>query len=796
MKTTFFSILICLLCLANVGYSQSVTLTGFNGKIEFKSFVTNGANIRGTLINFVDQTNQYTAANIAANDIAWDNQGRRYKVVTVVSTTSTQAVVDLSRITAGTYFPTGVGFVCRETENGLSLIPAQNSTGISSQLASRVWVHNAKILEKSNSFLGIKKAISAKGLAANESVSNYGFSSVNSTTYKFSTVALGSPSTEYGGWLANGTSNDSIQLSAPFWVLIGDSQAEGHPSTHGRLHSPVNLKKTDVSGQLSYHLRQKTKFRWFNQGIGGQTSTQVLARFDRDGLGKTYDVGDGLPTKTLSGKPMGIVVIAGINDFYSGISTATTKSNLTQIAIKCQAEGIYCVILNIPGDEVINETQSKQIDDVNQWLKDGALNAYNVVIVDYNTWWRDPAFNDNAHASSLIVDDIHPSTVGYDSLASYIFRKAKLPVLTKVIVYNQVSPSTPITGFSRPNSIRVGGETTYSLNSSVDSFTVTTPIATDSVWFKILASTNVSGTSYSGFSHVEWILDNGEQGKNLEKFGQNINDLLYPYITINPNDPNQSILYNRPVQRNFPGYFGTPYFTVENVAAGTSPSSHVGKGGFIVRLPDNVDTFFGTTELEFSGANSIPLSGIKIAFQNHAYSIEYTGYFAQNRPFFRIVGNQSDVFNNPTYLVIGDSTITWSYTICRVKHLTSYGGYKTPDFYNGTQVTFTTTPRTFAASQPIFLPLGSGLDFSPAIFKNAVVTAITDGSGDITITFSTAMPDATYTALCQSEGNTSSYTWQVHTKTANSFKLRIRDSNTKAAVTSTSVTFNYEIKDY
>jgi hypothetical protein len=142
MKTTFFSILIFLLCLANVGYSQSVTLTGFNGKIEFKSFVTNGANIRGTLINFIDQTNQYTAANIAVNDIAWDNQGRRYKVVTVVSTTSTQAVVDLSRVGGGTHFPRGLGFISRETENGLSLFTAANTLGMSTALLSRVLNHN------------------------------------------------------------------------------------------------------------------------------------------------------------------------------------------------------------------------------------------------------------------------------------------------------------------------------------------------------------------------------------------------------------------------------------------------------------------------------------------------------------------------------------------------------------------------------------------------------------------------------------------------------------------------------
>jgi len=906
MKTKIFSLFLGLFFTLWSASAQSVALSGFNGRMDFSGFANSGPNIQGTLKNFTDQTGQYIASQIDTGDIAWDNNGKRYAVVGVISSTATQAVVKLSRIGGGTHLPKGVGLISRETENGLTLIPPVNSTGISTQLASRVEVHNAKILDRinceitltktlhgfskwtpvywngstyvrpnndtiipdyivvdsltantfkvsscgtytttlangmywytsaspgysltqdtinvplfsvvqgklilnplvgfnlgatrtANSFLEIREVIPALGLAANESVVNYNFASVNGSTYKFSTDPLGSPSTEYGGWLANGTNGDSIRISAPFWVVIGDSQAEGHPATHGRLHSPVNLAKADVSGQLSYHLRQLTKYRWFNHGIGGQTSTQVLNRFDRDALGKTFDAGDGLPTKTLSGKPVGVVIIAGINDLYSSITVATVKSNLTQMAIKCQQNGIYCVMLNIPGDEFISETQAKQVDEINQWLKEGALNAYNVSVVDYNTWWRDPVFNDNAHAGSLIVDDIHPSAVGYDSLANYIFREAKLPVLTKVIVYNQLSPTAPVTGFARPDSIRVGGMATYTLTSSIDSFTVTQPIITDSVWIKILASTNITGTSYSGFSHIEWVLDNGERGRRLEKLGRNINDLLYPYITIDPNNTTSPILYNTPIQRNFPGYFGAPYYTAVNVAAGLSPVTHTGKGGFVIQMPESLDGFFGTVELEFSGANSIPLSGIKIAFQNHFYSIEYTGSFARTRPYFRIVGDQAAPLGRDHYLVVGDSTLTWSYTICRVKHITSFGGFLVPDFYKNTNVTFSTTPRTFAQSKPNTLPLVTGGDFSAsvAVARNAIASGTTDGSGDLLVTFSSAMPDVTYTMLVTPEGTTSRE-YSVHSKTVATCKVRFYGSTTGLALPATSVSISYEAKD-
>jgi len=147
MKTKIFPLILGMLCLFSFAFSQSETLTGLNGRIEFRSFANNGLYIRGTLDNFNDQTNQYAASDIDSADVVWDNQGRRYLVHDVISSNLTQAVVDLARIGGGSHIPTGVGMVSRETSNGLALVPPVNSTGISTQLASRVGVHNMKILE-------------------------------------------------------------------------------------------------------------------------------------------------------------------------------------------------------------------------------------------------------------------------------------------------------------------------------------------------------------------------------------------------------------------------------------------------------------------------------------------------------------------------------------------------------------------------------------------------------------------------------------------------------------------------
>lgn len=357
----------------------------------------------------------------------------------------------------------------------------------------------------------IHQYLAASGLAANESVTNYLPGSVDPTEYKFSTIALGATSTEYGGWLANGTSGDSIAIWAPCGVVIGDSQAEGNPAADSRLTNGgavFSVNYQDVYGTISYTLRQKTKMRWFNHGIGGQTSDQVWARWSRDVLAQTYNPSDGRGSKTLQRKPNIVVVIVGINDFFvhTTRSWRTTAENLENMAKSARDNGIAAVFLNCPGDESANLIQIRKVDSLNTWMASGALQAFGAAVVDYNSWWRDPTYNDNAHGQALIADVIHPSAVGYDSLANVIFRAAKLPVVTGVKFTNKLSP-LGFSGYSRPANITIQG-VAHTISSEEQLLSFSTPMAWDSVWVKINTSTNVTGTTYSGFSHIEWLIEN------------------------------------------------------------------------------------------------------------------------------------------------------------------------------------------------------------------------------------------------------------------------------------------------
>ena len=88
----------------------------------------------------------------------------------------------------------------------------------------------------------------------------------------------------------------------------------------------------------------------------------------------------------------------------------------------------------------------------------------------------------------------------------------------------------------------------------------------------------------------------------------------------------------------------------------------------------------------------------------------------------------------------------------------------------------------------------TGSAFSAVASRRGIVSGTPDGSGDLTLTFGTAMPDATYSATATAEGTTA-YIITVHTKATGSVKFRVFN-DAGAAVTSGTITVNYQITDY
>jgi len=366
-----------------------------------------------------------------------------------------------------------------------------------------------------------KILVFANGVNAGSSVTNYSYTSIDSVVYRFSTTRAGTVgSTEYGGWLTSTLTGDSVYITLPFGVVIGDSQAEGHPALHGPEHwllsgVPQNTYKYDYPdspGTLSYRLSQITNYTWRNRGIGGQTTNDIRKRFLRDAFGEVSNPNDARGSQTLSRRPVCVMIIAGINDVPANITPDQTLLNLEWMASQCQQRGVKCVVFNLPGDALSNQAMLKQVKYVNGKLRLGILDQYGASVVDYEGWWGDSTYRtdagfDNIHHNALIADDIHPTKTGYDSLAYFAFRQANLPVLRKLIFINELDPAG-FTGYSRPASITIGGVSGYTISKSTDTLNVIAPLPFDSVWIKINSVTNVTGSSFTGFSSIMSYLDN------------------------------------------------------------------------------------------------------------------------------------------------------------------------------------------------------------------------------------------------------------------------------------------------
>lgn len=265
--------------------------------------------------------------------------------------------------------------------------------------------------------------------------------------------------TEGNGWI-NKTSDRWIKFTLPIGVIIGDSIAEGHKSTHGRLHlsdGSYNLDKLNESGQMSFHLELLTGLKFVNHGIGGQRTDEILARFDRDVLAKTTTL---VPSKTLDYKPSLIVVSAGVNDILQNKSYENIISNLKSMMDICKENKIYAIFNTIGYFNSVTPTQEQieKIDKINNWLKLQCDKSKYIKCYDYNNFIKSEVHG--FPNESLLQDKIHPTKETYRKMAEQIYytylRNNNVNIIPQYItISTQVSPEGLFAGLSRPLQIIV-----------------------------------------------------------------------------------------------------------------------------------------------------------------------------------------------------------------------------------------------------------------------------------------------------------------------------------------------------
>jgi lysophospholipase L1-like esterase len=156
---------------------------------------------------------------------------------------------------------------------------------------------------------------------------------------------------------------------------------------------------------------------WIDKGVSGQTSSQVLARFQTDVIGL---------------HPQIVHILVGTNDVYpgwtlepsadaegNGVDSPADVEAMVQMA---QANNIHVILATIPpwGCDAANCTLAETADPTasrydriniwNAWIEEYAL-SQGIPVVDYHSALLAP---DGEHyVPGLTLDGVHPSAAGY-----------------------------------------------------------------------------------------------------------------------------------------------------------------------------------------------------------------------------------------------------------------------------------------------------------------------------------------------------------------------------------------------
>ena len=180
-------------------------------------------------------------------------------------------------------------------------------------------------------------------------------------------------------------------------VALGDSTTAGTPGFLSPLESPPD-GAGDVESQYTYWIGQKhPEWKMYNRGVNGERTDQIFKRFDRD---------------VLALKPRAVIVLAGVNDLFQGVSAEGIRMNLRatyQRATQAQIKVVACTIL--PYNTSTSKVKAR-MQEVNEWIhaytKEQGLGFCDLYA----------AVNDPRRPGKLVSsdDDIHPDVEGYKKI--------------------------------------------------------------------------------------------------------------------------------------------------------------------------------------------------------------------------------------------------------------------------------------------------------------------------------------------------------------------------------------------
>lgn len=169
-------------------------------------------------------------------------------------------------------------------------------------------------------------------------------------------------------------------------IMMGDSITEIWYNTRGSFFNDNNIRSA---------------------GIGGQTSSQMLARFDKD---------------VVEMSPKVCSIMCGINDIAQNqgyISNEDIMKNIATMAIKCKDAGITCILCSTLPAKVIGWNPSvgnpaPLVADLNTRIKSFAA-SNNITYLDYYQVLVD---DEGGLPKDMTTDGVHVTPACYEIMES------------------------------------------------------------------------------------------------------------------------------------------------------------------------------------------------------------------------------------------------------------------------------------------------------------------------------------------------------------------------------------------
>ena len=180
-------------------------------------------------------------------------------------------------------------------------------------------------------------------------------------------------------------------------VGLGDSTTAGTPGFLSPLEAPPDGSGNLESQYCYWMMKAHPEWTVQNRGINGQRTDEIQARFEHD---------------VTEAKPDYVIILAGVNDIYQGVSLATIKSNLRALYEKAVSKGIKTVAASVLPYNTASDSEASAIRDLNDWIQEAAQKL-GILFCDTNRAAADPKHQNRLSGSP---DGHHPDVAGYKSM--------------------------------------------------------------------------------------------------------------------------------------------------------------------------------------------------------------------------------------------------------------------------------------------------------------------------------------------------------------------------------------------